>query len=100
VANTAQAKKRARQNKARALHNTSQRSTLRTAIKKTLRSIQEGGETASSTYKEMTILLDRYAGKKIIHANKAARLKSRINKKLKAKSKKKEERASANLGLG
>jgi small subunit ribosomal protein S20 len=85
MANTAQAKKRARQaiqlNKA----NSMLRSRFRTAIKALLKTIQTGDKVAaqtlfSKTQKEIDIVAD----KKIIHKNKAARHKSRLAAAIKA----------------
>ena len=85
MANSSQARKRARQNIKRNLHNTSLTSAMRTAIKSLLKQIQAGSkDAATSAYKRATVLIDRLAGKSIIHTNKAARLKSRLTKRLKA----------------
>lgn len=83
MANSAQARKRARQNEKRRLHNASQRSEMRTAIKKTLKSIENNNkESAQTDFNEATVQIDRLAGRGLIHPNKAARLKSRLNKRL------------------
>ncbi len=85
MANTAQAKKRAKQAVVRRERNFSQKSTMRTAIKKALKTVQSGDKTIAATaYKEVASLVDKAVGKKLIHANKAARLKSRLNTKVKA----------------
>jgi small subunit ribosomal protein S20 len=85
LANTAQAKKRAKQAVVRRERNFSQKSTMRTAIKKVLKAVQSGDKAlATTSYKEVAVLADRAVGKNLIHANKAARLKSRLNTKLKA----------------
>jgi len=85
VANSAQARKRARQDKKRRLHNHSQKSTMRTLLKKTLALIKDGEkEVANTTFKQTVKLIDRLAGRGIMHANTAARMKSRLNKKLRA----------------
>lgn len=85
MANTAQAKKRAKQAETRRQRNFSQKSTMRTAIKKVLKAVQGGDKaTACATMKEVSALADRAVGKNLIHANKAARIKSRLNVKLKA----------------
>ncbi|PIZ05136.1 MAG: 30S ribosomal protein S20 [Gammaproteobacteria bacterium CG_4_10_14_0_8_um_filter_38_16] len=85
MANTLSAKKRAKQSEARRERNFSQKSTLRTSIKKVLKSIQNSDKTAAQTaFKAVTLLADRAVNKKLIHANKAARIKSRLNQKLKA----------------
>ncbi|WP_423062903.1 30S ribosomal protein S20 [Candidiatus Paracoxiella cheracis] len=84
MANSPQAKKRARQNQIRSLHNASQRSEVRTAIKNTLKSIKSNDKSAAETaFRRAVILIDRAAGRRIMHHNKAARLKSRLHKKLK-----------------
>ena len=87
MANTAQARKRARQAVAHNAHNSSQRSTLRTAIK-TARKALAGGDKATATevFRQATSVIDRIADKKIIHKNKAARHKSRLAAALKAMS--------------
>lgn len=85
MANTVSAKKRAKQAEARRGRNFSQKSTLRTAIKKVLKAVQSNDKTAAQTsIKETAVLADRAVNKKLIHANKAARIKSRLNARLKA----------------
>ena len=78
---------RARQAVAHNAHNSSQRSTLRTAIK-TARKALAGGDKATATevFRQATSVIDRIADKKIIHKNKAARHKSRLAAALKAMS--------------
>ncbi|AAO89942.1 30S ribosomal protein S20 [Coxiella burnetii] len=84
MANSAQAKKRARQNEKRELHNASQRSAVRTAVKKILKSLQANDSSAAqSAYQHAVQILDKAAGRRIIHPNKAARLKSRLSQKIK-----------------
>ena len=85
MANTAQARKRARQSVKVNAHNASLRSTLRTAIKKVIKSIEAGDKAAAmATYQENVSVIDRIADKKIIHKNKAARHKSRLTAAIKA----------------
>jgi len=85
LANTLSAKKRAKQAVVRRERNFSQKSAMRTAIKKVLKATQTGDKAAAQTsFKEVTVLVDRAAGKKLIRANKAARLKSRLNTRVKA----------------
>jgi small subunit ribosomal protein S20 len=86
VANSAQARKRARQIEQRTLHNASQKSALRTAVKKVLKSVQSDVNAAKAELKDTFKLIDRVAGRKVIHPNKAARLKSRLTKKIKQAS--------------
>lgn len=84
MANIKSAQKRARQNITRRAHNMSQRSSLRTAIKKVVVAIAAGDkEVASTAYKAATPKIDSMADKGIIHKNKAARHKSRLNQHIK-----------------
>jgi len=84
LANSKQATKRARQAEKHRLHNASQKSGMRTRIKQVLSLISAGKkDEANVAMKEATIGIDRLAGRNLIHANKAARLKSRLNKKIK-----------------
>lgn len=85
MANTAQARKRARQSVKVNAHNAALRSTLRTAIKKVIKAIQSGDKAAAvASYQENVSVIDRIADKKIIHKNKAARHKSRLTAAIKA----------------
>lgn len=85
MANSAQAKKRARQAAKRRLHNMGLRSEYRSAIKKVRKAIQAGAKAeAQSLFRECTSALDRIADKDIIHKNKAARHKSRLAAAIKA----------------
>lgn len=85
MANSAQAKKRIKQAEKARSRNASQRSAMRTSVKKVLKAIEAKDlETAKSTYQYASSLLDRAARKGLIHKNKAARLKSRVNAKIKA----------------
>lgn len=85
MANSAQARKRARQSVKQSLHNTSLRSELRTAIKRVAKAILEGDKAAAQTvYNASSSVVDSIADKKIIHKNKAARHKSRMSAAIKA----------------
>jgi small subunit ribosomal protein S20 len=85
VANSPQAKKRARQEKKRRAHNASLRSLVRTVIKKVLTAVSSGDQAAAKTaYESAVPVIDRMADKGIIHKNKAARHKSRLNAQVKA----------------
>jgi small subunit ribosomal protein S20 len=88
--NTATAKKRLRQNVARRSRNRTAKSALRTQIRKLREALTAGNLEASQKEFQATVKnLDRAAAKNIIHANRAARLKSRLSaaiKKLKAGS--------------
>ena len=85
MANTAQAKKRARQNEKRRQHNASLRSMVRTYLKKVDAAIETGVQAdAQAAYTSAVPVLDRIADKGILHKNKAARHKSRLNAQVKA----------------
>ena len=85
MANSPQAKKRARQAEKRRTHNASLRSLVRTMIKKVDAAISSGSaEEAKSAYDSAVPVIDRMADKGILHKNKAARHKSRLNAKVKA----------------
>ena len=85
MANIKSAKKRARQAEGRRKHNASRRSMMRTYMKKVIAAIEAGDKNAAqAAYKTAVSVLDNAAGKGLIHANKAARHKSRYNAKIKA----------------
>jgi len=53
---------------------------MRTSIKKVIASIEAGDrDIARQAYEQAVPVIDRAAGKGLIHANKAARHKSRLN---------------------
>ena len=85
MANSAQARKRARQNVKQRAKNVSQRSMVRTYIKRVVAAIEaKSYELATEAYKKAVPVIDRLADNGIIHKNKAARHKSRLNKAIKA----------------
>ena len=85
MANSPQAKKRARQAEKRRQHNASLRSTVRTSIKKVIAAINGGNaEEAKQAFAAAVPVIDRMADKGIIHKNKAARHKSRLSAQVKA----------------
>ena len=85
MANTAQARKRARQAEKQRQHNASQRSAFRTAIKKVLKAVEAGDKAAAqSVFLESQSVIDRLADKEVFHKNKAARHKSRLVARIKA----------------
>ncbi|TNE93497.1 MAG: 30S ribosomal protein S20 [Gammaproteobacteria bacterium] len=85
MANSPQARKRAKQNEKRRQHNAGLRSMVRTYIKKTNAAIASGEvEAAQAAYAAAVPVIDRMADKGIIHKNKAARHKSRLNAQVKA----------------
>lgn len=85
MANTAQAKKRAKQAERNRVRNAGQRSNLRTFIKKVLAAVIAGDkEKAQAAFKVAEPIIDSAVNKGIIHKNKAARSKSRLVAKIKA----------------
>jgi small subunit ribosomal protein S20 len=85
VANSPQAKKRARQAEKRRSHNASLRSLVRTVIKKVNAAVDAGDVAqAQAAYSAAVPVIDRMADKGIIHKNKAARHKSRLNAQVRA----------------
>lgn len=85
MANTAQARKRARQAEEHRLRNASQRSAVRTYVKNALQAIASGDKTkAVSAIKLALPILDRSARKGLISKNTAARQKSQLSRRLKA----------------
>jgi small subunit ribosomal protein S20 len=85
VANSPQAKKRARQAEKRRSHNASLRSLVRTVIKKVDAAVISGDAAqAKAAYDSAVPVIDRMADKGIIHKNKASRHKSRLNAQVKA----------------
>ena len=85
MANSAQATKRARQAEMHRQRNASQRSNMRTAIKKVIAAIETGDrDNAMQAYAAAVPVIDSAAGKGLIHANKAARHKSRLNQHIRS----------------
>ncbi len=81
MANTRSAEKRNRQDKKRNEANRSQRSRMRSAIKKVTATTDQA--EAGEAFKETAAMLDRLASRRVIHPNKAARKKSQLAKAVK-----------------
>lgn len=88
MANSPQARKRAKQNESRRQHNAGMRSMSRTYLKKVIAAIESGDvEKAKAAYAAAVPVIDRIADKGgVMHKNKAARHKSRLNTRIKAMS--------------
>lgn len=85
MANSASAKKRARQANIRRSHNMGARAMMRTYIKKVYYAIEAGDKSAAeAAYKDAVPVIDQIAGKGLIHRNKAARHKSRMNSNIRS----------------
>ena len=81
LANTKQAVKRTRQAEKSRMSNKWQITRMSTHVKKVRTAIESKDlEAAKSAYISATSLIDSLAHKGLIHKNKAARLKSRLNK--------------------
>ena len=85
MANSAQARKRARQSLDQRSHNGSLRSKLRTAIKAVRKAVAAGDKTAAqSVFQQSMSVIDSIADKNVMHKNAAARHKSRLSAAVKA----------------
>lgn len=85
MANTDQARKRARQAEKRRQLNTSQLSSMRTAIKKVRKAITAGDKAAAEqVFRDAQAVIDRVADKKIVHKNATSRYKSRLVHRIRA----------------
>jgi len=84
VANHVSALKRSRQDQKKRLQNRTQKSAMRTAIKKVLVAVEAGDkDTAAVALRQATSLLDRAGRKNQIHSSQASRRVSRLNAKVK-----------------
>ena len=85
MANIKSARKRARQSEKTRKHNMGMRSLMRTKIKSVVNACDAGDKDAAATaYKEAVPVIDSMINKGIVTKNKAARHKSRLNKRVKS----------------
>ena len=85
MANTAQAKKRARQNEARFQVNKARRSRIRTFLRKAEEAIESGDkDAATAAVRALQPELMRGVTKGVFHKNTAARKMSRLSARVKA----------------
>ena len=85
MANSKQARKRARQSTERNAQNASQRSRVRTAVKSVRKAVAAGDKKAAMEMLcKATSVIDSIADKKVVHKNTAARNKSRLAAAIKA----------------
>lgn len=85
MANSAQARKRARQAEVHRQRNASQRSAMRTKVKAIRKAIDAGDkDQATAAFQSAVPVLDTMARKGLIHKNAAARSKSRLNTAIRA----------------
>ena len=85
MANIKSAIKRARQNIKLRQHNASARSMYRTYIKNVLKAVEAGDQKAAqAAFAKAQPIIDKAAGKGLMHKNKAARIKSRLSARVKS----------------
>jgi small subunit ribosomal protein S20 len=85
LANTKSAEKAARQAADHRVRNVALRSRLRSAVRSVTEAIEAGKKAdAETSYKAAVPVIDSLVNKKIVHANKAARHKSRLNARIRA----------------
>ena len=85
MANSPQARKRARQAEKTRLHKMGLRSKMRTHIKNVIKAVEKGDRDAAvDAYKAAVPVIDSMINKGVVNKNKAARHKSRLNKMVKA----------------
>lgn len=85
MANIASARKRARQSEVNRQRNKGARSMMRSYVKKVTEATASGDKAAAqAAYNAATSVIDKVAGKGIMHKNAASRLKSRLNKHIAA----------------
>ena len=83
MANSTSARKSARQAEKRRLHNMGLRTRLRTHVKNVAKAVAAGdAEGMRAAYKKAVPVIDSGVNKNLIHKNKAARHKSRLNRLL------------------
>lgn len=85
MANTAQARKRVRQSERRRLHNASRKTQFRSRLKQVIKAIESGDKDAAKVaYAVAVPLIDKMTKTALVHKNKAARHKSRLNARIQA----------------
>ena len=83
MANTASAKKRVRQANRAAERNTSQKSKVRTLVKKVINLTAAGkNEEARSVFQKAQSALDKAVHRNLFHKNNVARVKKRLNRRI------------------
>ena len=74
--------KRNKQNETRRVRNKTVRSELKTRLKNAVRAAEQGEESAADAVRMAAKRLDKAGSKGIIHANQAARRKSRLMRRI------------------
>lgn len=87
MASSNSARKRIRQNATHRARNRWRIKAMRTAIKDCTQKIAQGSpDEAAAAFREASKIIDRTAQKGVIHKNQAARRKSRLSARLKART--------------
>ena len=85
MANIKSAVKRAKQSEKHRQHNIALKSRMRTSVKKVLKAIAAGDSAAATQlYRDAVPQIDTMVTKGLVHRNKAARHKTRLNRAIKA----------------
>jgi small subunit ribosomal protein S20 len=85
MANSKQARKRARQSNARNALKSAQRSRVRSAVRSVRKAVAAGDpKAAAAALRAATKVIDSLADKNVVHKNNAARNKSRLAAAIKA----------------
>jgi small subunit ribosomal protein S20 len=85
IPNIKSAKKRMRQNATRRERNLARRGALKKTVKQVKKAVEAGDKNAAQALvPELMKVADKAAKHNVIHANKAARLKSRLVKRIQA----------------
>lgn len=82
MANIKSALKRAQIARVRTVKNAAYKSMMKTSIRRFETSLKENSDTAKESLQKAVRIIDKLAGKGIIHKNTAARKKSQLTKKL------------------
>lgn len=85
--NTKSAKKRHRQSLEQRARNRAVKHSVKTQIKKVIGTLEADGGATEEEFRNAVKKLDQAAAKRVIHPNKAARLKSRLVHRIKAAKK-------------
>ncbi len=87
MAHSRTARKAVRQNLTRRANNRWRLQTMRLAMKEFMEKLLHGSnEEATASFRKTSQIIDRTAARGVIHKNQAARRKSRMNARLKAKN--------------
>lgn len=85
MAHTKQAKKRIRTDEKRRLRNRVKSSAMKTVIKKVTQAVEAGDrDTAAATLPMAHKLIDKAGKSRIVHPNKASRMKSKLSRSVAA----------------